>query len=130
MVPLSAFFLFLWFRKRIKLFAIPKKFFLALAIAFYSFHPTILSNLVTLNICQQFDFGLYLQNYLKENCNSERYISFMHYFVIPLLLLVGVVLPTAVLCFLFVNKKKIYGKNTNQNFGFLIAGYKKTKYYW
>lgn len=130
MIPLTLFFIFLWREGKVKGSSIPKKLFSAFSIAIYSLHPSILSSLININRCEEFDFGSHLQNYLTENCGGTRYLSFNYFFVWPFLFLFAFIIPIFLLIFLIIKKNKIYEQAMLQKLGFLLTGYKTHKFYW
>ena len=109
-----------------------EKVLVSLAISFYSLQSSILSALVELSVCQEFDFGSYLTVYLTENCNSERYLNFYHFMVFPMLLMFSTILPFLALAYIVIKHKKgqTQQKGVFRKIGFFIIGYNPKKYYW
>lgn len=109
-----------------------KKIFVALCVSFYSLQPTIMSVLVELSICEDFNFGSFLKSNLVESCNSSRYLIFYYYFVLPLLIIFSAVFPLFVIVYIWTKNKKglLFNPNIYKKIGFLLIGYKKNTYFW
>ena len=109
-----------------------KKVVLAFLIALYSFQPSILSNLIELSVCKEFYFGFFLQAYLIENCNSDFYLNFYYYFVLPLLIIFSALIPIVIMIYFYIKKRKglLFDQSVSQKIGFLLIGFKKENFYW
>lgn len=109
-----------------------KKIFVALCVSIYSIQPTIMSVLVELSICEDFNFGSFLKSFLVESCNSSQYLIFYYYFVLPLLIIFSAVLPLFVIVYIWTKNKKglLFDQAVYEKIGFLLIGFRKNTYYW
>ena len=123
------FFLYLFIRhKEVRKENYFESYIFCISISIFLLQSSIFNSLLEVLKCKEIDGKYYIERYLLENCNSERYMNWRNYLIIPSFCFYAGIVPASMIYFMGKNKKNLH-KN-KLLIGLSLNGLGKTKFYW
>ncbi|CAK64714.1 unnamed protein product (macronuclear) [Paramecium tetraurelia] len=96
----------------------------------FYFQGDIIEGLLKLMFCIKASGQYYIQAATSYLCYTDEYYFYLQVFIIPTLLIVGVISPIFYIVKLYMNKNKLWTCKLRMPYGYLYVEYKDRYYYW
>ncbi|CAD8072491.1 unnamed protein product [Paramecium primaurelia] len=96
----------------------------------FYFQGDIIEGLLQLMFCIKASGQYYMQAATSYICYTDEYYFYLEIFIIPTLIIVGVISPMFYIVKLYLNKNKLWTCKLRMPYGYLYVEYKDQYYYW
>ncbi|EGR32881.1 hypothetical protein IMG5_067870 [Ichthyophthirius multifiliis] len=114
----------------IKVFAISIYTLIALLFSVKSAMPSIINQYISLASCREIGDLMYVKQNTAYECYTQNHIKWIFSLVIPVLSIIGVIIPLYFFYNLYRGKSKLDSPQMKYKLGFLYIEYKKNAYFW
>ncbi|CAD8101351.1 unnamed protein product [Paramecium primaurelia] len=96
----------------------------------FYFQGDIIEGLLKLMFCIKASGQYYIQAATSYICYTDQYYQYLKIFIIPTILIVGVISPIFYIMKLYMNKNRLWTCMLRMPYGYLYVEYKDRYYYW